>query len=200
MAENSKVQEEGDKCAEALDAYVEEMTLFDPYEYYDYEKMDYLIENFGENIFELEDKVDETHEEYIDYVFDAVEMTNESMDILQNNLEEAYEGTAENVQKEINLAKQYRQKMNETNIGILDAFSKKLPYTRIGNLEYVQAYDFMVKPIKLSDVSVNKNRVILFQDYEALKTLLLVLVVLWFLSMGGVFFLKIRNDSKENPD
>lgn len=199
-AENAKIQDASSKCMETMSSYMEEMALFNPYEYYDYERMDGLLTDFGENIFNLEDKVYQTHEEYVNYVFDAVDMTNESMALLQEDLEGAYEGTADNVQREVDLAKQYRQEMNETNIEILNDFSQKLPYTRIGNLEYVQTYDFMVKPIKMSDASVNKSRGMILEDYGALRTALVVMTIMLLLSVCGLFFVKNRVESEGNQD
>lgn len=200
IAENTKIQEAGNICIETMSSYIEEMALLDFYEYYDYEKMDDLIADFGDNIFNLEDKVYQTHEDYLNYVADSINMTNESMGILQEDIEEAYEGTASNVKQEIDLAKQSRQEMNETNIGILNNFSQKLPYTRIGNLEYVQAYDFMVKPIKMSDTSVSKNRKMIFQDYDALRNVLVILIVMFVLFVCGLAYIKFRAESEDNSD
>ena len=66
-------------------------------------------------------------------------------------LNQSYEKTELNVQSAVNSAKQNRESINTINLDILGSFEKKLPYTRLGKLEYVQAYDFIVKPV----VSVN---------------------------------------------
>lgn len=199
-AEYSRVQEEGNACVESVNSYLETVEEFDPYEYYDYEKIDGLIADLGSNMMNLEEEVYQTQDEYKTYVYDSIDMTNESARTIQEELEDAYEGTTQNVQKELELAKQYRQQINATNLEILNDFNLKLPYTRIGNLEYTQSYDFMVNPIKLSDTSVSKSRITIFQDHAALKVTLLISIAVWCLSVCGYFFIKVRAESGERPD
>ena len=199
-AEYSKVQEEGNACVESVNSYLETVEEFDPFEYYDYDKIDGLIADLGNNMMNLEEEVYQTQDEYITYVYDSIDTTNESARTIQEELENAYEGTTENVQRELELAKQYRQQINETNLEILNDFNLKLPYTRIGNLEYTQSYDFMVNPIKLSDTSVSKSRITIFQNHAALKVILLIIIAVWCLSVCGYFFIKVRTESGEHPD
>lgn len=198
--EYSRVQEEGNACIESVSSYLETVKEFDPYEYYDYDKIDGLIASLGNNMMNLEEEVYQTQDEYITYVYNSIDMTNESARAIQAELEDAYEGTTKNVQTELELAKQYRQQINETNLEILNDFNLKLPYTRIGNLEYTQSYDFMVNPIKLSDTSVSKSRITFFQNHAALKIVLLAGIAVWCLSICGYFFIKFRTESGESPD
>jgi len=198
MNENTKIQEEGSRFMEIQSEYMEELGLFDPYEYYDYEKMDELTAAFTDNIFELEEKVYQSQDGYLELIYDTVDTSNESMEAMQENLEEAYAGTEENVWQEVELAKQYRKAMNETNIEILGSFKNKLPYTRIGKLEYVQAYDFMVKPIKMWDNSVTKSRVSFWQDAGVLRNILIGLIVVWGLVIGGLLVSRVYDDARES--
>lgn len=189
--ENARVQEQGNKYLGIVEEYTEELGNFDPYEYYDHEKIADLQSSFAQNIYELEDKTYKSQSEYLEFVYNSIDISNESMEQMKENLSEAYAETEENVTKEVDLAKQYRQEMNEINIGILGDFETKLPYTRIGNLEYVQAYDYMVKPIVMSDISVSRNRILVFQNYDALKGILIVMVGIWCLSAFGMIGIKI---------
>ena len=198
QAENELIQQEGTAYLEILMTYLEEVGLFDPYEYYDYEKMNELTMNFSDNIFDLEEKVYESQTGYLDLVYDTVTLSDENMVLMQENLDAAYTGTEGNVQSEIDLAKEYRQAMNATNTELLSDFREKLPYTRVGNLEYVQAYDFMVKPIQMSDTSIVKDRITLLQDYDALRNILIALIVVWCLSICTLIGIKLYTDMTEN--
>ena len=151
--ETARVQEEGSKCMESVQNYWLELSKVDMYQFYDQEKTDSLIINFTENVVELEKQIIDSQTEYQKYGNDVYLHASETMEDMQEQLGNAYDGTSENVQNEIDLLKEYRNNMNVLNSEILQDFSKKLPYTRVGNLEYVQAYDFIVKPIELSDVS-----------------------------------------------
>ncbi len=196
--ENARVQEEGTKYLGVVEEYTEELGEFDPYEYYDSEKMAKLESSFAENIFELEDKTYKQQGEYLELVYDSVETSNENMEQMKENLMEAYEATEENVTIEVDLAKQYRQEMNGTNIEILGDFVTKLPYTRIGNLEYVQAYDYMVKPITMSDISVHRDKVLILRDYDALKRILIVMAGVWCLFAFSIIGIKVYRSFQEN--
>ena len=196
--ENARVQEEGTKYLGVVEEYTEELGEFDPYEYYDSEKMPKLESSFAENIFELEDKTYKQQGEYLELVYDSVETSNENMEQMKENLMEAYEATEENVTIEVDLAKQYRQEMNGTNIEILGDFVTKLPYTRIGNLEYVQAYDYMVKPITMSDISVHRDKVLILRDYDALKRILIVMAGVWCLFAFSIIGIKVYRSFQEN--
>lgn len=196
--ENARVQEEGNKYLGIVEEYTEELGEFDPYEYYDNDKMAKLESLFAENILDLEEKTYKSQNEYLELVYDSVDISNENMDHMKENLTEAYDATEENVTKEIDLAKQYRQEMNEINIGILGDFETKLPYTRIGKLEYVQAYDYMVKPIVMSDISVHRDRVLILRNYDALKSILIVMAGVWCLSAFSIIGIKIYRSVQEN--
>ena len=49
-----------------------------------------LVSTFADNMYELEEKAYETHESYLDYVYDTVDTANENMETLEENLETAY--------------------------------------------------------------------------------------------------------------
>lgn len=49
--------------------------------------------------------------------------------------------------------KQNRKELNERNLFLLSDITAKLPYTRLGNLEYTQVYDFIVEPMTVCDES-----------------------------------------------
>ena len=199
-SENQKVQEAGETMLVPLEEYITELAEFDLFELYDYDAMDELLEEFGNNIFMLEEQIVDVHGEYEDFVSDTVDQTNETMTTMQEELEDAYEDTAGNVYKEVSLAKEYRESMNEFNTDILGSFRQKLPYTRVGQLEYVQAYDFMVKPIQMSDASIEKNRTVIWQDSDVLRNILISMIAVWCLCICGLLFMRMRSFAGDTGD
>ena len=191
-AENQAIKTAGESIMTPLGEYMTELEELDLYEYYDEEAMDGLLEEFGENIFTMEEDVLETHEEYEDLVDNTIEHANETMETHQKNLEDAYESTTQNVSGEVNLAIQNRVAMNEVNSEILVSFREKLPYTRIGQLEYVQAYDFMVKPLKMSDSSIHENKTIVWQEYDFWRNALIIMIISWCTCSMLLFYLKMK--------
>lgn len=181
--ETARVQEEGSKCMESVQNYWLELSKVDMYQFYDQEKTDSLIINFTENVVELEKQIIDSQTEYQKYGNDVYLHASETMGDMQEQLGNAYDGTSENVQNEIDLLKEYRNNMNVLNSEILQDFSKKLPYTRVGNLEYVQAYDFIVKPIELSDESVARSKINLVQNDIFMIRLFFIMLSLWSISI-----------------
>lgn len=181
--ETARVQEEGSKCMESVQNYWLELSKVDMYQFYDQEKTDSLIINFTENVVELEKQIIDSQTEYQKYGNDVYLHASETMEDMQEQLGNAYDGTSENVQNEIDLLKEYRNNMNVLNSEILQDFSKKLPYTRVGNLEYVQAYDFIVKPIELSDESVARSKINFVQNDIFMIRLFFIMLSLWSISI-----------------
>ncbi len=199
-SENQRVQEASEAMMTPLEEYITELAEFDLYSFYDQEKMDGLLLEFSDNIFQLEEQIVETHGDYEAFVYDAMDSTNETMTTLQEALEIAQEDTASNVSKEVALAKEQRESMNAYNTEILGSFQSKLPYTRIGQLEYSQAYDFMVKPIQMSDTSIAKDRTLIWQDYDGLRDVLIIMIVLWSICVCWMLFLRMRRLTRDIND
>ncbi len=198
--ENQNVQKAGETMLMPLEEYITELVEFDLFSLYDYDAMDKLLEEFGDNIFALENQIVDVHGEYEEYVSDAVEDANDTMAIMQEELEDAYHNTAGNVDKEVSLAKEYRESMNALNTDILGSFQQKLPYTRVGQLEYVQAYDFMVKPIQMTDASISRNRTTIWHDSDMLRNIFIGMIVTWCMCICTLLFMRIRNFSKDASD
>ena len=62
------------------------------------------------------------------------------------------------VEDGLSAAKNTKTTTSKENQNILADFSAKLPYTRLGSMEYTQAYQFIAKPVALNDVSKERKR------------------------------------------
>lgn len=149
--ETEKIAEEVATVNDGIDTYLAKQEAFDPYEFYDKEKETALINSFQTNAYAMQKKVTDAHAEYQEYVDLVEENADTTIYDWNKQLNQSYEKTELNVKSAVNSAKQNRENINTINLDILGSFEKKLPYTRLGKLEYVQAYDFIVKPV----VSVN---------------------------------------------
>lgn len=151
QSETEKIAEEVATVNDGIDTYLAKQEAFDPYEFYDKEKETALINSFQTNAYAMQKKVTDAHAEYQEYVDLVEENADTTIYDWNKQLNQSYEKTELNVKSAVNSAKQNRENINTINLDILGSFEKKLPYTRLGKLEYVQAYDFIVKPV----VSVN---------------------------------------------
>lgn len=189
QAEADKISTETGNTTTAMSTYMNNFGAFNPYNYYDAEAINSKLNEFGGNVSKIQEKSTETHSAYLDYVRDVYTTTNENVTTLQTNINDAYKGTVENVDARITQAKEDRSKINEINISLLKDFSGKLSYKRLGELEYTQAYDFIVNPVEAKDDSQLQTNFSLFEDITTAKQIYLVCVVLWLLGFG---YLSIR--------
>ncbi|MGN1314271.1 MAG: YhgE/Pip domain-containing protein [Lachnospiraceae bacterium] len=199
-AENLRAAEAGKTITTALEDYGKKISEIDWYSFYNREEAGKQLMEFGDNIYLLEERILENQMAYEDYVYETVEISNTALEDWQEELENAYEDTTENIRLEVELAKEERTGMNQINSQILGELQMKLPYTRIGQLEYVQAYDFMAKPIKMTDTSVEKNRTLNWQDFVFLKNLLLALLVIYLALQLIQLMVKAARDKGLNEE
>lgn len=92
-----------------------------------------------ENGTELYKAIIETDIQQEEYVRDVYEATRADLDTMQDNIVQAKEDSDQAVEKGLEELKQIKHSNSVENQEILLDFSKKLPYTRLGSLEYRQA-------------------------------------------------------------
>lgn len=128
--------------------YQSQLDSFDPFGYVDSSQMTENVSAISDNITEIETQMNESGTEYLKYTADIFNMTNENISKLQEDMMKANEVTAKNVTDQITLLKNSRSAANAENSSILKNFSKKLSFTRVGDLPYREAYEFIINPIE----------------------------------------------------
>lgn len=103
----------------------------------------------------LQEKVLENNKGYAEFAGNVFKTSEENILAIQKNIEEAKEASNTAVEDGLNDAKLVKDSTSEENQKILADFMKKLPYTRLGSMEYTQAYQFIAKPVILNDSSAD---------------------------------------------
>lgn len=132
---------------EQLMTYNEAIMEYDPLKYINYDEIQTLTNNMSENGIELSEAIIETDIQQMEYVADVYSATREDLFTLQDNIVLAKEDSDKAVEEGLQELKNTKNANSEQNQEILYDFSNLLPYTRLGSLEYVQAYEFMVNPV-----------------------------------------------------
>ena len=145
--EGKTVKQSVDTLQEAIDTYIGEVEDYDAISYLEEEKIDGYLSELSGLTGDMEQKIEEQDESYREYVDEAMENLENNTGLLQEGLDQAYEQTQENVSIAIGGLQKNRSSLNEQNALLLTGITEKLPYTRLGNLEYTQAYDFIVEPV-----------------------------------------------------
>lgn len=87
--------------------------------------------------------------EYESYVSETDRVANENVNNLLSDIKDANSTTKENLANSIAQLQENREAINQTNVELLEDFTKHLSYTRMGNLANTNVYDFIVSPVNI---------------------------------------------------
>lgn len=152
-AESARLQSMERDASRQINSFIDELDAYDPLEYIKEDEIDERLLLIQENIGKMETTIEESNLEYYEFVSDVYDISDENYEKLLEEVEAANEQTAFNISTTIESAKASRQEKNEINSLLLDDFTQKLSYTRIGNLENEMVNEFIVSPIEISDVN-----------------------------------------------
>lgn len=152
-AETARLQIMERDASRQINSFIDELDAYDPLEYVKEDEIDERLLLIQENIGKMETTIEESNLEYFEFVSDVYDISDENYEKLLEEVEAANEQTASNISTTIESAKASRQEKNEINSLLLDDFTQKLSYTRIGNLENEMVNEFIVSPIEISDVN-----------------------------------------------
>lgn len=163
------IEEEIDKEAEnvsnavggletAINDYTTAIIETDPISCIEKETINEYMSSLGTTISDLETEIMEHDTAYMEYINEVTTTADNNVQMLQENLNTAYEQTQNNIDSTMNSFKQNRTSLNEQNVLMLGDITQKLPYTRLGNLEYTQVYDFIVQPIIAEEKTAGRTK------------------------------------------
>ena len=116
------------------------------------------ISGISENSMKQQEALTENNMAYMEYADKVFQAAEENVSALQEHIQETKESSDKAVTDALSEAKGVKAETSGQNQQILDAFSKKLPYTRLGSAEYTQTYQFIASPVNTEDASVEKPR------------------------------------------
>lgn len=125
----------------------EKLREFDMASYIDETKIDGYLSNMKENVSEVEEKTEEQAEAYEEYAEAVYETTREDIEAFEENIEQAQELSELRLTEGLAAAKESRTTNNEVNLLLLDTFANRLPYTRLGEVENKEVYEFIAAPV-----------------------------------------------------
>ncbi len=115
------------------------------------------VNKINDNLSNFEEGVNTSNEGFMDYAGGVLDGTSNQISALMDNVTKAEEESEKAVASSVSGAKAVKDKTSEENQLMLKDFSELLPNTRLGTMEYTQAYDFISSPINLSDVSTDES-------------------------------------------
>ena len=138
-----------------METYITASGQFNPYQYINQQEINQSFLLLNQNGSELQKKINEDYSQNMSYVTDVTMNASENMSNVMEAITSANETSQEKLESGLEEAKQVKSDTYETNQELLQDFTLKLPYTRIGKLEYAKAYEFIADPTELSEVQVS---------------------------------------------
>lgn len=142
----------------ALDTYLCDVEKYDALSYIEQEKIAQYMSSIYNIIDVMESDIINHDNQYMEYIFEVEETTDTNIEMLQNNLDQSYEQTKANINNTMEVFKTNRTVLNEQNVEMLQDITQKLPYTRLGNLEYTQVYDLIAQPVIINDDAIKNKK------------------------------------------
>ncbi len=174
-------------AASAVSAYEERVAQFDMYQYINEEEINTIIYTLGQNIDAMQLMISEQDAQYRDFVYEVYRQENENLQNWQNDILRADELSAQQLEEGLEAAKLSRTEINSSNVEALFELTQKLPYTRQGNMEYIDAYEFMVSPVMSVNIGESQNAAHFHMEgnyHAAMLGLAAGLLVLIFVRIG----------------
>lgn len=194
---NRLLREQKRDLGERIQLYSDAIAEFDPYEYIDEEQIEDRLEKFKENIERIETEQGEHDEDYWELMKEIYEVTETNQEAFDENLKESQEITRTNVESTITVLKESKSETTKENRELLEAFTKKLAYTRLGSLGKIEAYDFIVSPIEFNENHVEQMILEIQSNYQ--NYILMAIVVLSTLTVFS-FMISIAFKRKKKMD
>ncbi|OYO91351.1 hypothetical protein CG709_12740, partial [Lachnotalea glycerini] len=132
-------------------AYQNLLAAYNPIK--DTSKIDDYVSQMETNGYAMQESVRENNQDYIEFTEKVYTSTDENLTILKTHIEEAEETSKNMVSNGLAEAKALKESTSKENQLMMSEFAAKLPYTRLGTMEYTQAYEFIASPLKLMQVS-----------------------------------------------
>jgi len=98
-------------------------------------------------------KINENNDKYETYTSKVYEATSSNIAALQKNVLSGQEASNKKLEDGLAAAKSSRENSNEENIAVLKDLGTRLSYSRLGELENKEVYDFIAEPLLLENQS-----------------------------------------------
>ena len=138
----------GEDTTKAIEEFMKLLTDYDALKYMDEDEQQKYLKELYDAILEMEKSITDQDSEYMEYVLDVNENAVENATGMQENIDDKNEETKGNIEAAVDKLQKERGKINSYNTGVLTDITKKLPYTRLGTLDYTQVYDFITDPVE----------------------------------------------------
>ena len=95
----------------------------------------------------------ENNASYQKYADDVYQASEENVSAIRKSVSDANDTESRTLQSAVSALQNLNQRTSARTQDLMEAFSRKLPYTRLGSMESTQAYRFISNPVLMEDKS-----------------------------------------------
>lgn len=160
------------------------MAAFNLTSFIDVAEINGYLQQMRESLRGVETKVENQIAAYEEYVSRVYEATDNDIRSFEEEIAKGQEQSEKKLMKGLEGAKNSRQENNENNVRLLNELITQMPYTRIGEVENREVYDFIAEPILTNNQSEAKKEI---QEKERIKpdTVIFITVFIVFIFLLG---------------
>ena len=186
----------------------ETLSAYDLASYIDAQEIEGFTRDLRANNKEVEGKVASHDAEYSRYAAEVTRAAGEDIVAMQDSVSDAQEESETLLENGLADAKASRAQNSETNQELLGDLAAKLPYTRLGDMENVELYEFVAAPLSLEKQEEEQAETSQADagektgaHKEALrqseKIVAVGILAAFVLILGGLVFMRIQEGKKE---
>lgn len=162
------------------------MTSFDLASFIDEGQINGYLQQMKDSLGDVETKVGNQITDYEEYVSRVYEATDNDIRSFEEEIVRGQEQSEKKLVQGLEEAKNSRQENNENNLRLLNELIIQMPYTRIGEVENREVYDFIAEPILTNNQSEAKK---VIREKEGIRPETVVSITvfcIFILLLGGV--------------
>lgn len=133
-----------------LQSYDQVLNDFDPLKYIDQDEIQKTVGQMDENGVSLQDEIQNFGDHSVEYADKIYTTANENLDLLDQHIQEAQRTSEDAVKNGLQKAQSIKESNSAANQVLMSELTQKLPFTRLGSLEFEKAYEFMANPLELN--------------------------------------------------
>ncbi len=138
---------------EKVDLYMQQMQNYNPYTYIKEEDIQEYLDLLEKNTDGLSHQVSNYYNSCMQYVTEVESKSTQNMSNIRAAVNDANQTSQLKIDDGLAYAQSLKLETKSNNKQLLTQFISLLPYTRLGNLEYTNAYKFITAPAELVSLS-----------------------------------------------
>lgn len=178
--------------------FVESLNLFDPLKFIDEKEIQEYVNQYRSNSNSVENKIKSQDSEYKSFVDKSYEQANEHVDTIRQDIKKYKDLSDDKLSKGLQNAKKIKTETSNDNQEAMSNFINTLPYSRLGENENTQLYQFMVNPVLTEGKEAAASNLQKVPNYNQYIFTIMIITCILLISVSGIYFVRARKQKAQS--